>query len=281
MSKIVLTRGERFKDARTVHNKNGKQTIPEVAKITSISESMISDLENDEKNRGVRFEAVAALARHYGVTADFLLGLEESPFRGLDISSAIKYTGLSTSAVKRLHQLKNKTAYISSINEIIEDHTFLTALSNYLWLFSLNSFFEGQYRFVPLKNGDLSRYHKDVFFAAIIRELPTFAARIESKFINDKKVIDSLHLDYCIDHFDEKSALAIIGEDFDGFFSPDDLTTDDWEDYYSNYCENSEEEKAQLLAQAYLDTEEQISAVNTVFERLSEIKKELASNGID
>lgn len=74
---MSLTRAERFKDARTVHNKHGSQTINEVAEQTGIAKSMISALENDEIDRDVGYQNIAKLAKHYGVTSDFLLGLAE------------------------------------------------------------------------------------------------------------------------------------------------------------------------------------------------------------
>ena len=46
---VRLTRGERFKDARTVHNQHKKQTMDEVAAATGISKSLIQALEDDER----------------------------------------------------------------------------------------------------------------------------------------------------------------------------------------------------------------------------------------
>ena len=68
---MELTRGERFKDARIVHNQHGKQTMDEVAAATGISKSLIQALENDDKERSVGYDKVAALAAHYRVTADY------------------------------------------------------------------------------------------------------------------------------------------------------------------------------------------------------------------
>lgn len=75
----TLTRGERFKDARNVHNKNGKQTMGAVEQDTGVSASLISALENDNSERSVGYDKVAILAKHYGVSADWLLCLTEDP----------------------------------------------------------------------------------------------------------------------------------------------------------------------------------------------------------
>lgn len=76
---MTLTRGERFKDARIVHNQHGKQTMDEVEAATGIKKSLIQALENDESSRDVGYVKVAALAAHYHVTADFLLGFTNDP----------------------------------------------------------------------------------------------------------------------------------------------------------------------------------------------------------
>ena len=75
----TLTRGERFKDARNVHNKNGKQTMNAVEQATGVYASLISALENDNSDRSVGYDKVAILAKHYGVSADWLLCLTEDP----------------------------------------------------------------------------------------------------------------------------------------------------------------------------------------------------------
>lgn len=75
----ILTRGERFKDARIVYNQNGKQTMKAVETETGVSASLIKDLEDDKSTRSVGYDKVAALAKHYGVSADYLLSLSDDP----------------------------------------------------------------------------------------------------------------------------------------------------------------------------------------------------------
>lgn len=75
----ILSRGERFKDARIVHNKNGKQTMKTVEIATGVSASLIKDLEDDNSSRSVGYEKVTVLAKHYGVSSDWLLCLSNDP----------------------------------------------------------------------------------------------------------------------------------------------------------------------------------------------------------
>jgi Helix-turn-helix. len=99
---VITTRAERFECARTEFNIHGNQSIAEVAKATGLRASMISDLENNDKVRGVNYEAVAALAKHYGVFADYLIGLSDVPSRRADAQAIGNYTGLSSASVERL-----------------------------------------------------------------------------------------------------------------------------------------------------------------------------------
>lgn len=104
---MKLSRGERFKDSRVIYNKNGKQTQAEVYSATGIPASCITDLEDDDKQRNVGYDTIAKLARHYGVSADFLLGLSESKSFDPDIQSVCQYTGLSDHAIQNLKALSS------------------------------------------------------------------------------------------------------------------------------------------------------------------------------
>ena len=99
---MKLTRGERFKDARTVYNQRGKQTMDEVTAATGVSKSLIQALEDDDVARSVGYDKVAKLAAHYGVTADFLLGLSDDPNPA---PSTVNDLGLSVKAVERIEEL--------------------------------------------------------------------------------------------------------------------------------------------------------------------------------
>ena len=102
-----LTMGERFKDARTVHNQHGKQTTGAVEKATGISKSTISETENDKRAPGA--ETISELARHYGVSADYLLGLSDVITPDTTAQAVIAYTGLSEANVLTLHHAKENS----------------------------------------------------------------------------------------------------------------------------------------------------------------------------
>ena len=98
-----LTRGERFKDARIVHNQHKKQTMDEVATATGVSKSLIQSLEDDSVNRSVGYDKVAKLAAHYRVSTDFLLGLSDDPS---PMPSVVDDLGLSIKAVDTIERLE-------------------------------------------------------------------------------------------------------------------------------------------------------------------------------
>lgn len=102
MKEITLTRGERFKDARTVYNQHGHQTMAQVHKATGISASLIQELEDDSR-RDFGYCKIAKLAEHYGVSVDWLLGLAPAKTVDPEIQGVCRYTGLSESSVKYLY----------------------------------------------------------------------------------------------------------------------------------------------------------------------------------
>lgn len=102
----TLSKGERFKDARTVYNQHGSQSMDEVYKATGVSASMIKDLEDDEKSRSVGYEKVAILAKHYGVSSDFLLGLTDIPSKNYDVRRLAEMTGLTQDAIVAILRAK-------------------------------------------------------------------------------------------------------------------------------------------------------------------------------
>lgn len=102
-NKPKLTMGERFKDARTVHNKHGKETTGSVAEATGVSKSTLSEIENDSRVPGAKI--IAELARHYGVSADYLLGLSDVITPDATAQAVIAYTGLSEDNVLTLHNM--------------------------------------------------------------------------------------------------------------------------------------------------------------------------------
>ena len=117
----TLTRGERFKDARIIFNKNGKQNMREVEQATGVNKAKIQALEDDGKSRSVGYEDVTALAKHYGVSADYLLSLTDDPHYR---PAATDDLGISATAVKKMHYIQNcstnDTDYSAFLSQFLE-----------------------------------------------------------------------------------------------------------------------------------------------------------------
>lgn len=115
-----------FKLARTEHNQHGFQSVKTVAHVTGISKNMIDDLESEVGGkRGVSYIKVAELAKHYGVSSDYLLGLSKSPSTDPNIRAIKKYTGLQDGSIKMLHNISQsatgKNAIVKLVDNLLSD----------------------------------------------------------------------------------------------------------------------------------------------------------------
>ena len=102
-----LTFGERLEDLIKLN----KTTATALAKDTGLSQSAISDYLN--KDRAPDCATIYALARHFHVSADYLLGLEPIPATDLTTRDIHRKTGLSEENISRLLKAENCTSGLS------------------------------------------------------------------------------------------------------------------------------------------------------------------------
>ena len=102
-----LTFGERLEDLIKLN----KTTATALAKDTGLSQSAISDYLN--KDRAPDCATIYALARHFHVSADYLLGLEPIPATDLTTRDIHRKTGLSEENISRLLKAENHTSGLS------------------------------------------------------------------------------------------------------------------------------------------------------------------------
>lgn len=102
-----LSFGERLGDLIA----NNKTTATALSKDTGLSQSAISDYLN--KDRAPDCATIYALARHFHVSADYLLGLEPIPATDLTVRDINRKTGLSEENVNRLMEMENHTSGLS------------------------------------------------------------------------------------------------------------------------------------------------------------------------
>ena len=107
--------GERFKNARVVHNRHGLQSTKVVSEQTGISTSIINALEN--KTRSVGYEKVIILAKHYGVSIDWLSCLTDDPSPQ---PCAADELGLSYKAIETIKRMKRTGQGLTGLNNLLE-----------------------------------------------------------------------------------------------------------------------------------------------------------------
>lgn len=106
---MEIPQWQRFVLARTKYNQHGKQSITEVSRDTGVSKSLISNIENSLKEREVGSSRVIELAKHYGVSVDYLLGLTDCIRYNADLRAICDYTGLSEITVECLCRYSEDT----------------------------------------------------------------------------------------------------------------------------------------------------------------------------
>ena len=102
-----LTFGERLEDLIKLN----KTTATALAKDTGLSQSAISDYLN--KDRAPDCATVYALARHFSVSADYLLGIDPIPAADHAVRYIHRKTGLSEENINRLIDTEIHTAGLS------------------------------------------------------------------------------------------------------------------------------------------------------------------------
>lgn len=92
-------------------------------------------------NKTPRADSIVILARYFGVSSDYLLGLTDVRTSETDIRSVAEYTGLSENAISTLqnHYLSNTIEWgryrRSVLNEFLENTELIKEFTNFLVLF--------------------------------------------------------------------------------------------------------------------------------------------------
>lgn len=104
--KNIATTGERIDDLM----KDKKITQKAVSQATGISQATISALIN---GREMESDTLKKLCKYFNVSADYLLGLTDTPSRDPDIKMICNYTGLSEYALTVLRET-SEVSYVGS-----------------------------------------------------------------------------------------------------------------------------------------------------------------------
>jgi len=101
-----FTEGEPFAknlcDLMTEHNENQKK----LAEQLGVKQQTISYYRHGQSTPDA--ENLVKIARHYGVSTDYLLGLSDVKATNTDIKAVYEYTGLHEDTIERLHEVNEK-----------------------------------------------------------------------------------------------------------------------------------------------------------------------------
>ena len=208
---MLCKTGERFRKARTIYNKNGNQNKKEAAAGAGVTESILSNIENDDIGRDVGCSHVIALANYYGVTTDYLLGLSNVPANDESVISAVSHTGLSFEIVNKLNGITKAPSRKYLLEALINDDILLGCLVNYVFSYIPYEVHKSKYGSMPLKY-PLRAGLQDSAFASVIRNMPLFAERVKSEYRNS---FDELAIEYLRKNADIDEAKKEIARYYD------------------------------------------------------------------
>ena len=89
--------------------------------------------------RNIKADDIISISETFGVSADWLLGLSNSPTREGDQQKAEEYTGLSSKSIDTIHKFKNTdyADFINVLDKLLSDDMFYTGT-----LYSITKFFD-------------------------------------------------------------------------------------------------------------------------------------------
>lgn len=157
-------------------------------------------------------EMTARIAKYFQVSADYLLGLSDTPSTDKDIKGVCDYTGLSKEAVKKIVELKKENTDYLNNGEFNMDSFVDYTISNFI-----NEF---------IANGEL--YYMSLLANDYILEnhyiLSVYSSAIEKLSKNEK--IDFIELENKIETANEKKDLSLFKTQRSILNFFDDITSD-------------------------------------------------------
>ena len=97
-------------------------------------------------------EQIIKISDFFGVSADYLLGLSDTPTTDKDIQFICEYTGLKADTIENLNKGKNAVFNTTLLNFLINNRKLLKALNNYLLSSIYSDYRKSEYMYLPLKD---------------------------------------------------------------------------------------------------------------------------------
>ena len=191
------------------------------------------------------WETLAKIAKHLGVSTDWLLGLSNTPAIDDKARSACDFLGLSLDSARFLYKNKQNRPIIDAINFLLEEKELVIDISNYFAAFTLKQLNKKPYIYIPLEAKPTPNLSA-VAFAALIEALPKHKDTFKERFRSDDNFMQQTVFGYLKRNVDLNKCSKII-----------------------KYYETDWEEVA-LENEAFYGTEEYREAVDWLTEQIAE-----------
>ena len=123
--------GNRLREIIEKRKKETGQNLRAVAKDLDVSLGVLSDWQNG--NKTPRGDSIAKLAKYFGVSADYLLGLTEAQTVDTDLRAVADYTGLTENAILALKDYDRSQKKI--LSDMLSDESCLHQIVNSVYLY--------------------------------------------------------------------------------------------------------------------------------------------------
>ena len=127
-----------------------KLTQNDLAELMNCNRQKIADLERGKSTPSAN--DLILLSKIFNVSADYLLGLSDTPTTDKDIQFICEYTGLKADTIENLKKGKNAVFNTTLLNFLINNRKLLKALNNYLLSSIYSDYRKSEYMYLPLKD---------------------------------------------------------------------------------------------------------------------------------
>ena len=129
---------------------NSGKTRKEIAEQLKCDTSTITKHYNGD--RDITTDFLIKYANLFDVSADYLLGLSDTPTTDKDIQFICEYTRLKADTIENLKKGKNAVFNTTLLNFLINNRKLLKALNNYLLSSIYSDYRKSEYMYLPLKD---------------------------------------------------------------------------------------------------------------------------------
>lgn len=200
--------------ARIEHlRKESGQTQKEVADAIGVKRETVNQWESG--TRDLKTGAIIALAKHFHVTSDYILGLSVAKTTDTDLKAVCDYTGLSEDAVNKLtDRIENDDfLFLVTINYLITSEL-ASRLRDYLLSDTLRDYVTSKYeKAFPFSGNVVAPYQNDhlkeslidseqtIYFAGIIQDISYYKDELYGRIKNDAALKEKVLLAQAADTF--------------------------------------------------------------------------------